>query len=42
MWYKVRQLANGRFGVYMCSEYSEVLMKTFKTEKGAKAWVDKH
>ena len=31
MWYKVRQLANGRYGVYLCSEYSEVLVKNYKT-----------
>ena len=42
MRYKVRELANGRFGVYLCSEYSEVLIKTFKTEKGAQGWVAHH
>ena len=42
MTYKVRELAGGRFGVYKCSEWREVLVKTFKTEKGADNWVEKH
>lgn len=42
MTYKVRELAGGRFGVYECSEWREVLVKTFKTEKGANNWVGKH
>ena len=42
MQYRVRELANGRFGVYQCSEWSEVLVKTFKTEKAAQGWADRH
>jgi len=41
MFYKVRELANGRFGVYQCSAYSEVLVKTFKTRKAAQGWIDR-
>lgn len=39
VWYRVRQLANGRYGVYRCTDHSEVLTKTFKTEKSANSWV---
>ena len=39
--YKVRELANGRFGVYECSEVREVLVKTFKTRKAAEGWISK-
>lgn len=39
--YKVRELAGGRFGVYECSEWREVLIKTFKTRKGAENWISK-
>ena len=42
MTYKVRELANGRYGVYEISEWGEVLVKTFKTEKGARRWVEKN
>ena len=40
--YKVRELYNGRFGVYACTEYSEMLVKTFKTEKGANNWIKRN
>ena len=40
--YKVRELANGRFGVYECSVWDEWLVKTFKTRKGAENWIKKH
>lgn len=40
--YKVRELANGRFGVYAVSEYAERLVKTFKTRKAAEGWVAKN
>ena len=39
--YKVRELAGGRFGVYACTEWREVLIKTFKTRKGAENWISK-
>ena len=39
--YKVRELAGGRFGVYECSEWREVLIKTFKTRKSAENWISK-
>ena len=42
MTYKIRELASGRFGVYQCSEYQEVLIKTFKTKKAAQGWADRH
>lgn len=42
MTYKVRGLANGRFGVYECSTVSEVLVKTFKTRAGADRWIRKN
>lgn len=42
MTYKVRELADGRFGVYTCSEWRETLVKTFKTRTGAENWVKKH
>jgi hypothetical protein len=42
MTYKVRELCNGRFGVYETSEYRETLVKTFKTKEGAERWVRKN
>lgn len=42
MTYKVRELASGRFGVYECSAWREILVKTFKTRKSAEGWVGKH
>lgn len=42
MTYKIRELANGLFGVYKTSETYEILVKTFKTEKGATQWIKKH
>ena len=42
MTYKVRELANGRYGVYECSEWGECLVKTLKTRKGAENWIKKH
>lgn len=42
MTYKVLELAGGRFGVYECSEWREILVKTFKTCKGAENWVKKN
>lgn len=39
--YKVIELAGGRFGVYACTEWREVLVKTFKTRKGAENWISK-
>ncbi len=42
MTYKVRELANGRFGVYECSAVRETLIKSFKTRKAAEGWVSKH
>lgn len=39
--YKVRELTGGRFGVYACSEWHEILVKTFKTRKSAENWVAK-
>lgn len=41
MTYKVRELAGGRYGVYECSTVREVLVKTFKTRKGAENWISK-
>lgn len=41
MIYKVRELANGRFGVYECSEVREILIKSFKTQEGAERWISK-
>lgn len=41
MTYKVRMLANGRYGVYECTETYEVLVKTFKTLKSAEGWISK-
>ena len=41
MTYKVRELAGGRYGVYECSMVREVLVKTFKTRKGAENWISK-
>ena len=42
MTYKVRELANGRFGVYECYAVREVLVKTFKTREGADRWISKN
>ena len=42
MTYKVRELANGRFGVYKCSAWGEVLIKTFKARTGAENWIMKN
>ena len=42
MTYKVREIAGNRFGVYESSAWREVLVKTFKTKKGADNWVKKH
>ncbi len=42
MTYKVRVLANGRFGIYECTEWRETLIKSFKTRKAAEGWVSKH
>lgn len=42
MTYKVRVLANGRFGVYACSDVREVLVKNFKTREAADRWVKTH
>lgn len=41
MTYKVRVLANGRFGVYECSEVREILVKSFKIRKAAEGWISK-
>ena len=41
MTYKVRVLANGRFGVYECTEWREVLVKTFKNRETAEKWISK-
>lgn len=42
MTYKVRELANGRYGVYeIAANGNEYLVKTFKTRKGADTWVSK-
>jgi len=41
MTYKVRELVNGRFGVYECSEWREILVKTFKTRQSAEKWISK-
>lgn len=41
MTYKVRELANGRFGVYECSAVRETLVKSFKTREGAERWISK-
>ena len=40
--YKVRELANGRFGVYEYTDTYEVLVKTFKARKGAENWIKKN
>lgn len=40
--YKVRELANGRFGVYECTDVYEILRKTFKTLAGANNWIKKN
>ena len=40
--YKVREIAGGRFGVYACTEWREVLIKTFKSRAGAETWISKH
>lgn len=40
--YKVRELAGNVYGVYSVSEWAEVLVKTFKTLKGAENWIRKH
>lgn len=42
MTYKVRTLVGGWYGVYECSEWREILVKSFKTLKGAENWVRKH
>ena len=42
MWYKVRQLANGKYGIYKCTACSEILVKTCKTERAANNWVSWH
>ena len=42
MTYKIRELADGLLGVYECSEWREILVKTFKTRKGAENWIKKH
>lgn len=42
MTYKVRELANGQFGVYECTDVYEILRKTFKTLTGAKNWIKKN
>lgn len=40
MTYKVRELASGRFGVYgIAFNGNEILLKTFKTQKGADNWI---
>lgn len=40
--YKVRELANGRFGVYEYTDTYEVLVKTFKARAGADNWIKKN
>lgn len=40
--YKVRELCNGRFGVYALYENGEILVKTFKTAEGADRWIKKN
>ena len=40
--YKVRELVGGRYGVYACTDWREVLVKTFKSRAGAENWISKH
>ena len=43
MTYKVRELASGRFGVYgIAFNGNEILLKTFKTQKGADNWIKRN
>ena len=39
--YKVRELANGWFGIYECGSNYERLVKTFKARKSAENWIRK-
>lgn len=41
MWFE-KYNNNGAWLVYRCSETSQVLVKTFKTEKAADAYIRKH